>query len=117
VEAVVKRRWNVLLCGEPPAVEEILCGLRPHFREPVHCWRADGPEAPPDFSGGTLIVEHLNRCQPLAQQALLEWCSDTSRDVQVVAAINSRLFDLVERGCFLAPLYYRLNTVYVDLMN
>jgi hypothetical protein len=116
-EAIVVSRQNLLLCGTPPVIEAVLSALGPHFRQPIHRWRCDSQEAPPYLTGGTLIVERLTDCRHARQQSLLEWCDQTGGQVQVVSAADRPLFDLVERGVFLAPLYYRLNTVYLNLTN
>jgi transcriptional regulator of acetoin/glycerol metabolism len=46
---------------------------------------------------------------------LFEWLDSTSSGTQVVSTASAPLLPLVEAGAFDDALYYRLNTVYVDL--
>jgi transcriptional regulator of acetoin/glycerol metabolism len=49
------------------------------------------------------------------QRRLLEWLQETAGRTRVVSTTSAPLLPLVEDGVFLDTLYYRLNTVYVEL--
>jgi DNA-binding NtrC family response regulator len=91
-----------------------LSALQPHLKAPVH--KLAGHDfSLPCISAGTLILEQVASCSTSQQQMLLEWLETAARQVQVIATAEPDLFGLVERGSFSDRLYYRLNTVHLDL--
>jgi transcriptional regulator of acetoin/glycerol metabolism len=46
---------------------------------------------------------------------LLGWLDRSERSTQLIATTDRPLLDLVDTGRFDARLFYRLNTVYLDL--
>jgi DNA-binding NtrC family response regulator len=64
---------------------------------------------------GTLILEDVAALSRDQQTALLQWLEDVGRSVQIIATDTEPVFPLVEKGRFLDALYYRLNTVLLDL--
>lgn len=63
------------------------------------------------------MLEHVAAHQRAQQHALLQWLDDTAGRVQVVSTTTQPLFPLVQRDVFRADLYYRLNTVFLDLRD
>jgi len=49
------------------------------------------------------------------QRRLLDWLLETTGRTRVVSTTSGPLLPLVEVGLFLDTLYYRLNTVYLDV--
>ena len=87
---------NALIVGNDEAVDQYLAQLRP--------------------CANTLVIRHVDRLSASQQQQLsckLERASDGLE--RVVATTAVPLFELVTAGLFLEVLYYRLNTVLVDL--
>jgi transcriptional regulator of acetoin/glycerol metabolism len=79
-------------------------------------WRAGEKLAlPPAHQQGTLILHDVGNLSPAEQLELLGWLADVDRDVQVVSTSSTQLMPRVNSGAFLDTLYYRLNTVCVDL--
>lgn len=106
-------RPNALLCGPPSTIDAALAALEPYFPQPVVRWSADNFRSLPCRARGTVILEHAEAYEQEQQRALLKWLDEAR--VQVVSTTDRPLVDLVERGLFLDHLYYRLNTVYLDL--
>ena len=114
-DAIITARQNVLLHGAASPVDAVLSALRPHLRQPIFKWRPDTDPSLPRLAEGTLVLEHATTCPQMQQQALWEWLNDADRHVQVIVVTDQSLYDLVERGAFLTNLYYRLNTLYLDV--
>ena len=64
---------------------------------------------------GTLVVSNVDGLDNDQQHQLMRWLDATSGAPQVISTTAQPLFPLVKRGMFLEALYYRLNTVRVDL--
>jgi PAS domain S-box-containing protein len=102
-------RPNVLIEGPEAATEALLRALRPHCREPLGYWGDTlGDQRPP-----TLIVREVAALSATDQQRLLRSLERGERS-QVLTTTAQPLFSLVERGEFLADLYYRLNVLRLD---
>lgn len=111
-DLIIGSRPNVLLHGSHEALTAALSRLLPGLRSPLHIssgvtWTVLS-QMP-----GTVIIEHVASSTLEQQEKLLAWLDDAR--VQVITTTATSLFDLVEQGLFLRPLYYRLNTVYVEL--
>jgi len=89
-------RVNALVVGADDVVDEFVAQLQP--------------------CANTLVIRHVDRLSPSQQQQLscrLERPSEAPQRVLATTAVP--LFELVTAGLFLEVLYYRLNTVLVDL--
>jgi hypothetical protein len=87
---------NALIVGPDDSVEQFLAELQP--------------------SADTLVIRHVDRLSGNQQKQLsrrLERATDAPHRVLSTTAVP--LFELVTAGLFLEVLYYRLNTVLVDL--
>ena len=114
LDLIISGGSNALLCGPLPVLKAALSALQPHLETPVQ--KLSGSDfSLPCISAGTLILEQVANCSASQQQALLRWLDTIPRQVRVIATAEPRLFDLVERGSFSDRLYYRLNTVRLDL--
>jgi DNA-binding NtrC family response regulator len=58
-----------------------------------------------------LIVDEVAELDANDQRFLLGWLNGPGGRTQVISLTSQPLFPLVERGLFLADLYYRLNIV------
>lgn len=83
---------------------------------PVAAWRPGDPMQLPD-SGAvrTLIIREAGNMSGAEQVRLLEWLDRAVGRTQVVSLSSGPLMPLVEEGRFINALYYRLNTICVDL--
>ena len=64
---------------------------------------------------GTLLLHNVGSLSLLDQRYLVEWLERAAGRTQVVSTTPVALLPLVQTGTFLPRLYYRLNTVCVDL--
>ena len=65
----------------------------------------------------TLIIRNVDTLTHDEQQDLGEWMEATQDQSRVVCTTAAPLFAMVEARAFSDALYYRLNSVYVDLMS
>jgi len=107
---------HALLVGPACAVDVALAALEGGLRQPIVSWTPAEASEPPGLTAGTLIVRDLAGLAGEQQQRLLDWVNTRRRNVQVISTSGQHdVWTLVERGAFLAPLYYRLGVVCVDL--
>jgi hypothetical protein len=102
---------NVLLVGPEVLTSEFVDALLPTFRQPVVHWRG-ASQLSTATRPGTLILPDADRLTPDDQRRLDNWIAEVF-PMQVVSVASTPLYPLVERGQFLASLYYRLNVVYL----
>ena len=113
VQSVRTGTPNLLLIGPDAVAEEYLVPLMPSLASPIAYLDAANP-ALPATPVGTLIVHDVARLTPDRQAQFLEWLSG-QRETAVITVSPGPLFPRVRRGAFSDPLYYRLNTVVVEL--
>ena len=107
-------RPNVLLVGSLTDVEEAFLALVSSAPGPVHNCRLDAPLPPHDRSG-VVIIRDVDRLTVTLQDDCLSWLTDGHDRSQIIATSRAPLFPLVEAGLFRSELYYRLNTLLLDL--
>ena len=109
-------RVNVLLMGTDGVIQDVLTRLGPHLRDPIEIWRApERLDLWPPQELGTLILRDIGDMSRADQSRLLEWLELSAGHTQVVSTTRLPLLTSVEANIFLDTLYYRLNTVCVDL--
>lgn len=107
-------RANVLLVGIDGMVWNLLQTLLPALSEPVKTW-CPGQALDLTASGrpGTLVLHDVG-AMPLGDQLrLLKWLENGR--TQIVSMTSMPLLPRVQSGAFIDTLYYRLNTVCVDV--
>ena len=62
-----------------------------------------------------MIIENAAALTLDDQRWLFDWLTVTPRDAQIVSTTATSLLSMVETGAFLEALYYRLNTICIDL--
>jgi hypothetical protein len=109
-------RVNLLLIAPDGVVRYVLESLLLNLREPIWKWTPPGPLVlPPPDQVGTLILHDVGALLPKEQLELLDWLEFASRDTQIVSTSSTALIPRVHEGAFIDTLYYRLNTVCVDV--
>ena len=84
--------------------------------KPVVTWRPGEPLLLPNTERtGTLILREVGALPLSDQHRLIGWLERAAGQTQVVSTTTTPLLPLVLTGAFLARLYYRLNTVCVDV--
>ena len=109
-------RTNVLVVGSSEATRIVLDMLRLDLRGPVLKWRPGQPlELPTRGRAATMVLEDLTRLTSDEQARILGWLDQVVGQVRVVSTTTVPIWPRVAEGQFNEVLYYRLNTVYVDV--
>ena len=109
-------RMNLLLTGRNESVQLVLRTLMGHVRTPVTTWSPGEPFVLPEIEHpGTLVLREVSALSIQQQLRLLEWSNDGRRNPQVISTTSTPLMPLVRAETFIDTLYYRLNTVFIDL--
>lgn len=111
---------NVLVVGSERAVVNFVRFLLPDLNMVDTIQRLDGRLLLPAASSraSTLVVHHVDVLTRDEQGRLLGWLAEsTTRRMRVVSTASAPLLPLVEAGVFNEALYYRLNTIYIDLFE
>jgi hypothetical protein len=90
--------------------------LMPELASPIVAW-VPGQRLmlPEPARTGTLLLHDVGALSLHDQRYLIEWLARAAGQTQVVSLTPTPLLPLVQAGAFLPRLYYRLNTVCVDL--
>jgi len=115
--AITLGRRNFLLAGPRSAVDAAVAEMTPHLLEPVRRFDPEKEQSFPQPTHGTLILLEAAALSREQQLQILGWLDQFANreHVQVISTTSRALFSLVERGEFLAALYYRLNVLRLDL--
>jgi|SRR5688500_1608115 len=107
---------NVLLTGGHGATREVLAGLLRDVGGPILAWypgeRLVLPRHP---RVGTMILHEVGMMSQEDQLRLRDWLETRSRRIQIVSTTSAPLEPHVDAGAFNDTLYFRLNTVRIDL--
>lgn len=107
---------NLLLIGvNCSSRDRVEAGLV-HVQGPVTRWEpGEQLVLPSATSTGTLILHEVGSLPHDDQVRLLAWLEQTVGRTRVVCTASASLFARVEAGVFIHTLYYRLNTVSVNV--
>jgi hypothetical protein len=109
-------RVNLLLIAPDGVVRYVLESLLLNLREPTSKWTPGNPLVLPSSGQlGTLILHDVGALPPKEQLDLLDWLERADGRTQVVSTSSTALLPRVQCGAFIDTLYYRLNTVCVDV--
>jgi len=108
-------RANLLVIGPDDPAGAFLEAIRPHLQDPVAILRGGEPLALPPRPVGTLIVIDVWALTPDEQRQLHESLDGRFRDAQVISTSPTCLMPMIAGGIFLESLYYRLNTICIDI--
>jgi len=111
-------RVNLVLIAPEGVLRYVLESELLDLRDPVVEWSPDERLVLPRSDlGGTLVLHDVGDLPRPEQLALLEWLEQTGGRVQVISTSTAPLLPRVDTGAFIDTLYYRLNTVCVDVSN
>jgi len=109
-------RTNLLLVGTAGTIRIILEMVWLELREPISTWRPGQPlELPSSGRAGTLVLHDVSELTDDDQHRVLQWLDETGGRIRVVSTTAVPLWASVKTGAFDDVLYYRLNTVCVDV--
>ena len=107
---------NLLLVGSPGAVRIVMEMLWLELREPILTWRPGQPlDLPAPGRASTLVLHDVNELTADEQRRMLDWLDQTGSRIRVVSTSRTSLWPLLKSRAFDDALYYRLNTVCVDI--
>jgi hypothetical protein len=114
-------RTNLLMIGSKARIEGLVHAL--WSRDSLSTWRPGQaltlPEARADRAGGkaTVILHEVGELPREDQQRLSRWLEAEPGRTHVVCTSASPLHLRVAAGAFLDTLYYRLNTICVEMAD
>lgn len=109
-------RANLLMIGPDDITSAFLEAVRPYLQDPVAILRGGEPFALPPGPVGTLILVNVGALTLAEQRQLYESLNDRLSRSQVLSTSASSLMPKLAAKSFLDGLYYRLNTIYLDVM-
>jgi hypothetical protein len=112
--AFLRTRANILVTGPNAALKAFVHAARPEFREPIRL--VVGGRTVGLQTAGTLFLRNVDRLSRAAQRMLLAWMNEPEHaGTQIVSTASVPLFPLVQAEGFDPNLYYRLNTIWLEV--
>jgi hypothetical protein len=109
-------RANLLLVGTGSVIPIVLEMVWLELRGPVVRWRPGQQlDLPSPGRAATLVLQDVGTLTHDDQQRVLRWLDETAGRIRVVSTTATSLWPRVKTGAFSDVLYYRLNTVCVDV--
>jgi Sigma-54 interaction domain len=112
---------NLLLSGMDDVVQNILDTILSDLETPIGRWypgeRLVLPPVSRAGTTGTMILHDVGAMDREDQLRLLAWSELAAGKVRIVSTASTPLMPLVDAGTFNDRLYYRLNTVFVDVTS
>ena len=114
--ATLRLRANIMVAGPQDALDAFLEAAQPELREPI---RSANASLPPTLDGvRTLILTDVHRLDGTDQRRLRDWFDQNrNADLQVVSLTTTPLYSLVSADAFDTDLYYRLNTIFLEIQT
>lgn len=106
---------NLLLTGRDGVIQNVLSTLLRNVDKPIATWYPGERLVLPDPRTAMIILYDVDALGHSDQSQLLEWLERGVGRTQVVSTTSAPLLPLVEAGIFSDMLYYRLNTVSVQV--
>jgi Sigma-54 interaction domain len=109
-------RVNFLLMGSGGIVQSVLDTFLSRASQPIDSWfPGETLVLPPVDRAGTMVLHEVGKLGIRDQIQMLEWLGQAMGRTQVVSTTSASLLPRVQAGAFIDTLYYRLNTVCVDV--
>ena len=106
---------NLLLTGGDVVVQSVLETLLTDHDQPIASWWPGQRLVLPRARPSMMILHDVGALALEDQQHLLEWLERDIGRTKVVSTTPAPLMPLVEKGAFNDTLYYRLNTVSIEV--
>jgi hypothetical protein len=108
-------RLNVLVIGPIAQTEAAVSAIVVALGKPARFWAPNTP-VPARADGHAIVIRDIATLSPVLQKAWLAWLSAPQRRrPHIIATSSIAVFPLIAQGLFLEDLYYRLNTILLDL--
>ncbi len=109
-------RVNLLLVGVGGMTRNVVGMLLRDRDEPIASWSpGERLLLPPVARGGTVVLHEVGAMLPDDQLHLLNWLEHAVARTQVISTTSGPLLPLVQAGAFIETLFYRLNTICLDV--
>jgi hypothetical protein len=109
-------RVNLLLIAADGVVRYVIESLLLDLQEPIARWKpGEHLTLPSPYDSGTLVLHDVGSLSGDDQLRLIDWLERAEGRTQVVSTSSTPLLPRVDSGVFVDTLYYRLNTVCVDV--
>ena len=108
------RHPNVLLIGTDGAVESVVNQIHPWLLTTLQAAQCGGHECTAT-SFPTLVIRHVHELRRGQQEQLVALLDRAADEIQIVSTSRAPLYPAVCGGTFMQTLYYRLNTVVLDM--
>ena len=111
-------RANLLVLGPGHLVKNVLKLVAPAGKRDTVVQAGEGQlQLPTASQPSTLVIEDVDMLTIGEQRRLLEWLDGANTRTQVISTASRPLLARVEANMFNETLYYRLNTIYIDLFE
>lgn len=109
-------RVNVLLVGAGGMTRNVVGMLLRDRDEPIASWSPGERLLLPSVArGGTVVLHEVGTLAPDDQLHLLDWLEHAVARTQVISTTSRPLLPQVQNGAFIERLFYRLNTICLDV--
>jgi len=114
--ALINKGTNVLVTGPPAALTAFVEAARAELGQPIV---SVGPLDPLRIDGArALILSDVDALSSARQQQLKQWMNEPGNGhVQILSLTTVPLFPLMQAHLFDAELYYRLNTIHLEISD
>lgn len=107
-------RLNTMVVGPPDVITRVLAMLGHRLLAPILTSR--GPlSLQRGTTARTLIIDGIDRLSLSDQCGLMKWMEQVPSCPRIISTARGSLVTALAKDAFLHDLYYRLNTVYIDL--
>jgi len=111
-------RANLLVVGPEQLVKTVLKLVAPAGKRDAVVQAGEGRlQLPASSRPSTLVIQDVDMLTTGEQRRLLEWLDGANTRTQVISTASTPLLSRVEAHTFNETLYYRLNTIYIDLFE
>jgi hypothetical protein len=109
-------RVNLLVISGNGVLQDLLEWLTLDLQKPIATWcTGERLVLPPVAGTRTMILQDVGALTDADQHRLLDWLDRARGRTQVVSTTPAPLWPRVQAGAFIDRLYYRLNTVCMDV--
>jgi hypothetical protein len=107
---------NVWFKGDRGTTADLVDALRPHLAEPVIIVRSGDSLVLPNVNEvGTLVLLDVEALGLGDQHRLNAWLDRSGSRPRMISASRASVLPMIQAGTFLESLYYRLNTLCLDV--
>ena len=117
LDLVRRLKANLLVVGTERLVSSLVNSLVADVNSDFIIQCRDGllPLPRSSSQSGIVVLRDVDALNREEQFRFLDWLNSASKRIQVVSTASEPFLGLVAARAFNADLYYRLNTVYIDL--